>query len=255
MAANSGKGKTGTRKTGGAGRKRTAGRKPAAAGRKRAAAAGKPAAKAARRRNAARAAASRTTKKGTAAVAARPSAAKKAAAVVKGVLAGTVVAFTSRLPGSGVDAISLLEADHRRLEELLKRGEETSERAVKERTTLLETIGKELTIHETIEERLLYPALKEYPETRDIVLEGFEEHHVADLIMGELRETDVSDEAWGAKFKVFKESIEHHIKEEEGPMFRTARGVMSRAELIALGGQMAEMKDAVSRAESRDRRG
>jgi hemerythrin-like domain-containing protein len=62
--------------------------------------------------------------------------------------------------------------------------------------------------------------------------------------MKELYGTAVSDEKWGAKFKVLKENIEHHIKEEEGPMFRTARGVMSRDELRALGSQMAEMKDA-----------
>ena len=123
-------------------------------------------------------------------------------------------------------------------------GEETTEGAVKQRKTLLDTIATELTIHETIEERLLYPALKEHPETRDIVLEGVEEHHVANVIMKELTETPVTDEQWGAKFKVFKENIEHHIEEEEGPMFRTARGVMTQEDLLALGRRMAEMKRA-----------
>jgi hypothetical protein len=142
-----------------------------------------------------------------------------------------------------MDAITLLEMDHRQLEGLLKRGEETTGRAVKERKEVLETIAQELTIHETIEERLLYPALKKFPEARNIVLEGFQEHHVADLIMKELYDTAVSTEEWGAKFKVFKENIEHHIKEEEGPMFRTARGVMTREELVALGRRMAQMKE------------
>ena len=162
---------------------------------------------------------------------------------MKGAIAGAVAAVTKRLPG-GMDAITLLETDHRRLEDLLKRGEDTTERAVRERKKLLDTIARELTIHETIEERILYPALKEYPEARDIVLEGFQEHHVADLIMKELYDTAVSNEDWGAKFKVFKENIEHHIEEEEGPMFRTARGVMSREELLELGAKMAQMKVA-----------
>jgi hemerythrin superfamily protein len=169
---------------------------------------------------------------------------RKAAANVKGAVKGALVAVTRRLPGAVVDAITLLEADHRRLETLLKRGEQTSERAMKARKALLDTIARALTIHETIEEQLLYPALEEHPEARKIVLEGFQEHHVADLIMKELYQTAVTDEAWGAKFKVLKENIEHHIEEEEGPMFRTARGVMSRAELRALGEQMAEMKEA-----------
>jgi hypothetical protein len=97
-------------------------------------------------------------------------------------------------------------------------------------------------VHELIEERILYPALKAHPEGRDIVLEGFEEHHVADLIVKELRALRVSAEEWGAKFKVLKENIEHHIQEEEGPMFRTARGVFTREELQAMGATMRKMK-------------
>ena len=79
------------------------------------------------------------------------------------------------------------------------------------------------------------------------MLEGFQEHHVADLIMKELYDTPLGDEQWGAKFKVFKENIEHHIGEEEGPMFRTARGVMSREELVELGREMAAMKASLSK--------
>ena len=148
------------------------------------------------------------------------------------------------MPGAtpDMDAITLLENDHRRMEDLLKQGEDTTERAVKGRTQLLATITTELAIHELIEEKLLYPALKKYPEAREIVLEGFQEHHVADLILKELHEVAKDDERWGAKFKVLKENIEHHIEEEEGPMFRTARGVMTADELQQLGARMAQMK-------------
>ena len=160
---------------------------------------------------------------------------------VKGALASAVAVVTKRLPGD-TDAIALLEADHRRLEDLLKQGEETTERAVKGRRELLKTITAELKIHERIEEKILYPALKAHPEGRDIVLEGFEEHHVADLIVKELRAMKVTAEVWGAKFKVLKENIEHHIKEEEGSMFRTARGVFGREELQVMGASMKKMK-------------
>ena len=196
----------------------------------------------ARRKTAARAAATRTTKR--AAKPKKPSTLDTAKATVKGAMANAVAAVAKRMPGAtpDMDAITLLENDHRRLEDLLKQGEQTTETAVKTRRELLQTITAELGVHELIEEKLLYPALEKYPEARDIVLEGFEEHHVADLILEELHEAGVSEEQWGAKFKVFKENIDHHIEEEEGPMFRTARGVMSRDELEALGAQMAKMK-------------
>ena len=219
--------KTGTRTTG---RRKTAPRKTGR--RKPQSASRKPAA---RSRRAAPAGRARSAQ--------RPSAAAKAAANVRGALKGAVAAVTTRLPGAAIDAITLLERDHRRLEDLLKRGEETGDRARQERRQLLDTIAAELTLHETIEERVLYPALKAHPQTRDIVLEGFQEHHVADLILHELYETAVDDERWAAKFKVFKENLEHHIEEEEGPMFRAARGVMSREVLIDLGARMQRMKD------------
>ncbi len=116
---------------------------------------------------------------------------------------------------------------------------------MKGRATLLETITSELNVHETIEEKILYPALKAHPEARDIVLEGFQEHHVADLLVKELHAVSKSAEEWGAKFKVLKENIEHHIQEEEGTMFRTARGVFTREELQAMGAEMRKMRNLI----------
>jgi len=141
-----------------------------------------------------------------------------------------------------MDAIQLLKADHDKVKKLLTELESTTERAIKTRTELFETIKTELTVHEVIEEEIFYPALKEHPKAKDIVLEGYEEHHVVDTLMGELEALPVDDETWGAKAKVMQENIEHHIEEEEGEMFAKARQVFDRAELVELGERMAERK-------------
>jgi hypothetical protein len=156
----------------------------------------------------------------------------------------TAAAIAERAPrrGESTDAIDLLEREHRRLEALLAEGEKTTTRAVKKRADLLDTITGELGSHELIEEQILYPALKAHAEARDIVLEGYEEHHVADVVVEELHALKPSDERWGAKFKVLKENIEHHIEEEEGEMFKTARSVFSRARREELGEKMLELK-------------
>jgi hemerythrin-like domain-containing protein len=143
-----------------------------------------------------------------------------------------------------MDAIALLKDDHDKVKKMLADGEETTERAEVGRTELFAKLKEEMLIHERIEEEIFYPALKEHPKAKEIVLEGFEEHHVVDEIMGELEATDVTDEQWGAKFKVMKENIEHHIEEEEGEMFKTARQVFSTDELEELGSRMAELKKA-----------
>jgi len=141
-----------------------------------------------------------------------------------------------------VDALALLKSDHEKVKGLLSQLEKTTERGVKTRQELFATIKGELAVHETIEEEIFYPELKNHPKAKDIVLEGFEEHHVVDLLMGELESLDVEDESWGAKAIVMKENIEHHIEEEEGEMFKTARSVFDKAELEDLGARMEERK-------------
>jgi hypothetical protein len=203
--------------------------------------------KAAKRKTAARAVASRARKRRKK-PAAKPSRLSAAATLVRGAAAGAVVAIAERLPWAKDenDPIVLLETDHRRFEKLLEQGEATTERAVKGRTEILATLKAALDVHEAIEEKILYPALKSHPEARDIVLEGYQEHHVADLILEELGRVATDNEKWGAKFKVLKENIEHHIEEEEGEMFRTARGLFSREELQDLGAKMKTLRAKLS---------
>jgi predicted DNA-binding protein len=146
-----------------------------------------------------------------------------------------------------MDAIKLLKADHDKVKGLLNELESTTERGVKTRAELFSTIKGELTLHEIVEEEIFYPELKAHPKAEDIVLEGYEEHHVVDLLMGELEALDVSDETWGAKALVMKENIEHHIEEEEGEMFSKARQVFDSAELDDLGQRMEARKQSAGR--------
>ena len=143
-----------------------------------------------------------------------------------------------------MDALALLKEDHARVKKLLEEGESTTERGVKTRDQLFDRLKSELEIHERIEEEVLYPALKSHPKARELALEGYEEHHVVDTILAELEQTDPSDEQWGAKFKVAKENLEHHIEEEETEMFPKAREAFSRDELEQMGARMTEIKQA-----------
>lgn len=146
-----------------------------------------------------------------------------------------------------MDAIAMLKADHVKVKKLLAELETTTERGVKTRAELFSSIKGELTVHEIIEEEIFYPALKSHPKATDLVLEGYEEHHVVDVLMAELEQLDVTDESWGAKAIVMKENVEHHIEEEEGDMFKKARQVFDAGELDALGDRMATRKSSAGR--------
>ena len=146
-----------------------------------------------------------------------------------------------------MDAIRLLKDDHDAVKKLLDELEKTTERGVKTREELFARIKSELTVHEIIEEEIFYPALKQHPRAKDIVLEGYEEHNVVDTLMGELSDLPVDDETWGPKAKVMKENVEHHIEEEESEMFKQARQVFDRSELEDLGTAMEERKREAQR--------
>ena len=141
-----------------------------------------------------------------------------------------------------LDALKLLKEDHDRVKKMLAEGESTTERGEKTREELFARLKSDLEIHERMEEEVLYPALKSHPKARDLALEGYEEHHVVDTILAELEQTPPSDEQWGAKFKVAKENLEHHIEEEETQMFPKARNAFSDDELEQMGTRMAEIK-------------
>jgi hemerythrin-like domain-containing protein len=144
-----------------------------------------------------------------------------------------------------VDALELLKQDHDKVKKMLDELDTTTERALKTREQGFGELRRELEAHESIEEEIFYPALKEHPKAKELVLEAYEEHNVVDMVMGEIEDVSYDDETWGAKFTVLKENLEHHIQEEEDEMFKQARQVFDEDELDELGDRMAQRKEAL----------
>lgn len=89
-----------------------------------------------------------------------------------------------------------------------------------------EKVTNELTTHMEAEEEVLYRHIRDSERLRQIVMEGYEEHHAATLVLRELQRNGAGTERWMAKFKVLSELVEHHIQEEEEHMFPQARTVI-----------------------------
>ncbi len=142
-----------------------------------------------------------------------------------------------------MDALQLLKADHDKIKKIMSHIEGTTQRGVKTREEFFTKMKAELQVHEAIEEEILYPALKEHPKAKDLVLEAYEEHNVVDMVMVEIEETAFTDETWSAKFTVLKENLEHHIEEEESEMFDQCRQVFDSEELQELGDEMEARKE------------
>jgi hemerythrin superfamily protein len=122
-----------------------------------------------------------------------------------------------------------LKNDHDAVKEMMTRIEEMSSRASTSKVKLFEEMKTALTAHLRAEEKVFYDAIKQEKTAHDAALEGYEEHHLADLLMREISRLAPSDEKWKAKFTVLKENVEHHVEEEEGEIWAKAREILDEA--------------------------
>lgn len=141
------------------------------------------------------------------------------------------------------DAIALLKADHRTVEELFEKFESASGLSTKQK--IANQICLELTVHTKIEEEIFYPACEGKIE-EDLLKEAYVEHDGAKLLIAEIEAGSPEDEYYDAKVKVLSEQIEHHVEEEEKRM----EGMFSQArkaglDMDALGEELRARKEAL----------
>ena len=136
-----------------------------------------------------------------------------------------------------------LKKDHDQVQEMMTRIEEMSSRASTSKVKLFEEMKAALTAHLRAEEKVFYDAIKPEKSAHDIALEGYEEHHVADLLMREISRLPPNDEKWTAKFTVLKENVEHHVEEEEGEIWAKAREILDEAKAQELGEAFVSEKE------------
>src|SRR3954468_6929010 len=140
-----------------------------------------------------------------------------------------------------MDAIALLKADHRQVEEWFEQFEKA--RDDDRRQKLATNICNALKVHTQIEEEIFYPAFLDATEDEDIHHEAEVEHDGAKKLIAEIEASSPDDDYFKAKVHVLSEMIKHHVKEEEKPggMFAEARD--SDMDLDALGQQLAARKE------------
>ena len=140
------------------------------------------------------------------------------------------------------DAIVILKNDHKEIRKLFRAFRSAGEGAKKG-----EVVGKiieVLTVHTYIENEGMYPKVRDLvPELEDDVLESYEEHHVADVLVSELAAMSPEDERFDAKTTVLIENVEHHIQEEEDEWFPQVREHLGRKKLQEIGAGLLELKE------------
>jgi hypothetical protein len=132
------------------------------------------------------------------------------------------------------DAIALLKADHREVEELFEKFQKAGGK--EQKWQLAEQICNELKIHSMIEEEIFYPTFEGKIDD-DLYHEAYVEHDGAKVLINDIMASRGEDEFFEAKVTVLCEEIEHHVQEEEKP----GEGFFAQAR--DTGADMVELRD------------
>jgi hemerythrin superfamily protein len=140
-----------------------------------------------------------------------------------------------------MDAIDLLTEQHGEVDELFEQIE--SGEAPAQKWATFEEIADKLAVHATIEERHFYPMVKAH-RTEDILLESLEEHLAIKRVLADILALgDASDDTFDAKVKLLKETVEHHVEEEESDLFPKVKELLDEETLVALAQEMTATQE------------
>ncbi|MGO4341420.1 hemerythrin domain-containing protein [Pedococcus sp. 2YAF34] len=146
------------------------------------------------------------------------------------------------------DAIVILREDHKEVRALFREFEKSTTTESR-KGSIVSKVIELLTVHTYIENEVMYPEVRRLlPNLEDDVLESYEEHHVADVLVMELAAMKPSDERFTAKTTVLIENVRHHMDEEEQDWFPKVRDGLSRTQLRDLGVQLLEAKERAPRS-------
>lgn len=149
------------------------------------------------------------------------------------------------------DAIVLLKNDHQDIRKIFRDFQNAGDDATVAKGKLVDRMIELLTVHTYIENEVMYPRVRDLlPELEDDVLESYEEHHVADLLVMELVAMKPDAERFDAKTTVLIENVSHHMDEEEQDWFPKVREGLGRAVLQDIGAEMIEAKKKAPRMPS-----
>lgn len=147
-----------------------------------------------------------------------------------------------------MNALELLKEDHNKVRRLFQKVKASDTDAEKKK--LFKQIREELDVHTHIEEKIFYPEIRKKEGLEDIVKEGIQEHHQADVFIREIENLSEDSDVFEPKLEVLMEGVEHHAQEEEGEMFPKVEEKFSEKELKDLAERLEEEKKNFKKSQS-----
>jgi hemerythrin superfamily protein len=125
--------------------------------------------------------------------------------------------MTDTAPNAQQDAIRFIAQQHEQVRTLLQTIASASGEAQRQP---FETLVRLLAVHETAEEMVIYPTLREAGEEGDRVADArLKEEDEAKKVLSELEKLDPATAEFEAMFTAFRSSVESHAESEEREVF------------------------------------
>jgi hemerythrin-like domain-containing protein len=146
------------------------------------------------------------------------------------------------------NAIELIKADHKKVEQLYQRYQGSSGQSQPQRA-LIQEMCQELTIHAQLEEELFYPAVERQlgKEGATLGTEARKEHREMKRAMSQLQAQEFAGPQSEQVFQDMMQGVQHHVQEEEREMLPKAQQQLG-AESDRLGALMQQQKQELQKS-------
>lgn len=142
--------------------------------------------------------------------------------------------------GSSENILTLIESEHREAEKLFD--EIANSGDAKKKQQCFDKLYQALNLHAQVEEFVFYPAMREYKETEKYIEEAEQEHNSVKILLEQMKALKPKDTEFETKFTYLKESVSHHVEEEESEIFDAVRKCMDEKQLQELAQNFKETK-------------
>jgi hemerythrin-like domain-containing protein len=143
-----------------------------------------------------------------------------------------------------MDAVQLIQRDHREVEKLFEEFERAEHAGEPGRAAAVaRALVRELSVHAAVEEQFVYPALREQTGDRP-VLDALEEHHGAKVTLDEIDALPPGARRLASKVRVLAASVRRHVEEEERHLLPALARALDARQLRELGETLARAKEA-----------
>jgi hemerythrin superfamily protein len=137
-----------------------------------------------------------------------------------------------------MDIYEYLKMDHEKVAHLFNLFEKSE--LIERKKQIVTLLSKELLVHAHAEQETFYKVLTQYPESKEEALHGQKEHNEIEEQIKLINSSAGSQ--WEEAVLKLKELVEHHVREEEGEIFKKAKKNISDEEAVIIKEKMHYLK-------------